>query len=101
MRALVLIVPFLLLSGCSEAPKTERPVTGEFAAYGVVVNILENSRLIQVRHGNIEGFMPAMTMPFAWREDPVRAAIAVDDSIHFTISTDGIDHWMTSARKLD
>lgn len=101
MRAFSLLVPLVLITACTDTPETVRPVTGEFAANGVVVNILENSRLIQVRHGDIEGFMPAMTMPFAWREDSVRAAIEIGDSIHFTIATDGIDHWMTSARKLD
>ena len=103
MRAILLLI---LLSACAEPPAaerpvTERPVTREFEATGVVVRILENSKLIQVRHGDIEGFMPAMTMPFEWREDSVRAAVAVDDSIRFTIATDGVDHWMTSATKLD
>lgn len=98
MRAILLLV---FLSACAEQPSAERPVTGEFEATGVVVRILENSRLIQVRHGDIEGFMPAMTMPFAWREDSVRAGLVVDDSIRFTIATDGVDNWITSASRID
>ncbi|MDA0377961.1 MAG: copper-binding protein [Bacteroidetes bacterium] len=98
MRTLLLLV---LLTACAETPPQEADVTGRFEATGVVVRILENSRLIQIRHGDIEGFMPAMTMPFSWREDSVRAAVTVDDSIHFTIATDGVDHWITSATVLD
>jgi Cu/Ag efflux protein CusF len=94
MRILPLL---LLLAACSsEPPAADRPLTGEFEATGVVVRILDNSKLIQIRHGDIEGFMPAMTMPFAWHEDSVRASVAVEDSIRFTIATDGVDHWITS-----
>lgn len=100
MRALILL-PLLLLTACADPEPPERPVTAEYEATGVVVRILENSRLIQIRHGDIEGFMPAMTMPFAWREDSVRSAVAVDDSIHFTIATDGVDNWITSASRID
>lgn len=99
MRAFIFLL--LLLTACADPEPAERPVTGEFEATGVVVRILENSRLIQIRHGDIEGFMPAMTMPFAWREDSVRQAVAVDDSIRFTIATDGVDHWITSAARID
>ena len=91
----------LLVSACGNgdgSTSTESTVTATYEADGVVVRILENSRLIQIRHGDIDGFMPAMTMPFQFRADSIRAAIAVDDSIHFAIATDGIDSWITSVR---
>lgn len=75
---------------------SERVVTSEHEGYGVVIRILENSRLIQVRHGDIPDFMPAMTMPFEYRKDSIRQAVSEGDSIHFTVTTDGIDNWITS-----
>lgn len=88
-----------LLSACTgepQLPLNERTVTSEHEGYGVVIRILENSRLIQVRHGDIPDFMPAMTMPFEYRADSIREVIAEGDSIRFNVATDGIDNWITS-----
>lgn len=85
--------------GCSDAPEDAEQPAGEvstFEAEGRVVRILENSRLLQIDHGDIDGFMPAMTMPFEYRSDSIRQAVSVGDSIHFTVSTDGIDNWITA-----
>lgn len=102
-RLLVLCVT-LSVSACGSkdgSMSDGTAITGTYEADGVVVRILENSRLIQIRHGDIEGFMPAMTMPFEFRADSIRAAIAVDDSVHFAIATDGVDSWITSIQVID
>jgi len=91
------IFAFALSSGCSETPESSPDQDREVAyhqAEGRVVAILENSRLIQIDHGDIDGFMPAMTMPFEFRADSIRAAVSVGDSVHFQIAADGIDNWL-------
>lgn len=97
LQDLFIVAALLFVSGCAEEPDSspapEREVV-HHEAEGRVVSILENSRLIQVAHGDIEGVMPAMTMPFEFRADSIRAAVTVGDSVHFRIASNGIDNWI-------
>lgn len=94
------LTALFLLPGCTgdsdqaTHAEPERPVT-EYEAQGRVIRILDNTRLIQIAHGDIEGFMSAMTMPFEFRADSIREAISEGDSIAFRIASDGIDNWIT------
>lgn len=90
-----------VLGGCAPEAEPEPVITAVYEAQGVVIRILENSRLLQIDHGDIEGFMPAMTMPFEYRSDSIRGAVQVGDSVHFGIATDGIDNWITSIQVID
>ena len=87
----------LALSGCAETSNPDSDSKGEVTEYtanGRIVRILENSRLIQVAHGDIYGFMPAMPMPFEFRSDAIRIGVSEGDSILFRIASDGIDNWI-------
>ena len=94
----------VILAGCAETPEPEpvpeREIT-EHEAEGTVIRILDNSRLIQIAHGDIEGFMPAMTMPFEFRADSIRAAVVEGDSVHFRIASDGIDNWIVDVTVIE
>lgn len=91
----------IAVAGCTaDEPEPPARDVAYFEAQGRVMRILENSRLVQIDHGVIEGFMPAMTMPFEYRSDSVRQALVVGDSIHFTVASDGIDNWVTTVRAI-
>lgn len=93
-----IFLALLLLSGCEEEPPF-RTIEIPLMAYegsGVVTDYLDASELIVIRHGEIEGYMMAMTMPFQIREDSVRNAFAIGDSIDFKLAYDGTDSWVTS-----
>ena len=81
-------------SGRQDAASSPERVVSEYDAQGRLVRILENSRLLQIQHGDIEGFMPAMTMPFEYRADSILNAVSVGDSVHFRVASDGIDNWV-------
>jgi len=99
LSPLVLLLA-IAVAGCTDEPEPPARDVAYFEAQGRVVRILENSRLVQIDHGDIEGFMPAMTMPFEYRTDSVRQALVVGDSIHFTVASDGIDNWVTTVRAI-
>ena len=99
VRRIISLFILTLVIGCSgseseETTRTPDREVSEFAGQGRVVRILENSRLLQIQHGDMEGFMPAMTMPFEYRADSIRNAVSVGDSIHFRVASDGIDNWI-------
>ncbi len=84
-------------TGCEEEPafRTIEIPLMHYEGAGVVTDYLDESALIVIRHGEIEGYMMAMTMPFQVREDSVRASFSVGDSIAFQLTYDGTDSWIT------
>ncbi len=50
---------------------TRRPPAREFQLRGQVLAVNPDRGEITIRHENIEGFMPAMTMPFTVRDKPL------------------------------
>ena len=87
----------LVLAGCAtgDAPNPETPDLGPqpapdtttvyYDASGVVRNITPSRSHFVVRHGNIEGFMNAMTMPFELHPDSSFDTIEIGDSITFRL----------------
>ncbi len=102
---LPLVLLSIILTGCAndtpEAPIPDTTDIEEHQVEGRIVRILENARLIQVAHGDVEGFMSAMTMPFEFRSADIREAVEVGDSIHFTVATDGVSNWITEVTVIE
>lgn len=98
----VLFTLSFLLVGCSDSQPPAEPETTTVKVYdggvGKVREIVADGNMAVVVHDEIPGFMTAMTMTFALREDSVRSAIATGDSISFQVSTDGIDSWISQVR---
>lgn len=85
--------------GCTdESPQTEATSRdmSYFEAEGRVLRILPNNRLLEIRHGDVEGFMPAMAMPFEYRDPGQIHTISLGDSVHFTIGYDGLTARLTT-----
>lgn len=61
-----------------------------YHAKGVVKSIPPNKKQIVVDHGEIPGFMRAMTMPFNLPDSNMVNGIKPNDSISMTIQYDGV-----------
>jgi len=92
------------VTGCGSAPEGREPSSVEddttalaFEGTGVITRILPNTQLVEVRHGDIDGFMAAMTMPFEYREESVIDGFVVGDSIAFIVNSTTYDAWITEA----
>jgi Cu/Ag efflux protein CusF len=102
MRSCLWGILFLLTAlGCTDEPQQTGARSQDrsyFEAEGRVLRILPNIRLLEIRHGDVEGFMPAMAMPFEYRDLGQVHNISVGDSVHFTIAYDGLNARITKVK---
>ncbi|MBT8401594.1 MAG: copper-binding protein [Rhodothermia bacterium] len=99
----LLLASILLLAGaCGAQDKSDRqPEHGDsqdtlsnsapvlYDADGLIKSITPNRKHMVVAHGDIPGFMDAMTMPFAVADTALLAGVSSGDSIRFEIAVDG------------
>jgi hypothetical protein len=67
-----------------------------FEVSGTVTGATDERDMLIVRHDAIEGYMGAMTMPFAVRDTSLISGLAAGDSVRFTIQVSGSDAIITS-----
>lgn len=72
-----------------------------FKATGTVTSIPPGKRNIVVKHGDIPGFMDAMTMPFQVKDSTILTGISAKDSIGFTIQIRDKQILVTGIKKLN
>ncbi|HET7108554.1 MAG TPA: copper-binding protein [Candidatus Acidoferrum sp.] len=78
MRKILAIVTLLsagLVAGCHSAPEKHYPVRGE------VISTDSSNKLITVKHGDIPGLMPAMTMAYQVAEPKQLETLKPGDNI--------------------
>lgn len=56
-----------------------------FVGHGVVEAVAINGKKVRIKHEEIPGFMPAMTMDFEVKDAAVLAGISAEDAVEFTI----------------
>jgi protein SCO1/2 len=88
---LLAIVPTLILglAACSSPPAGTR-----YELRGTVVAVQPQHRLVTVAHEDIPGFMAAMTMPFAVKEEWALAALKPGDRIAAVLVVDRGASWL-------
>lgn len=74
-----------------EAPASEQATsaagsTATYEAKGVVRSVTPSGSHVMIRHGDIPGFMDAMTMAFAVADSSLVDGVARDDSVRFRFS---------------
>jgi len=74
-------------------------VAERYTVTGRIRSITPDRDFIMVRHDAIEGFMDAMTMPFAVQDTSVISGVAAGDSVQFEIAVVGYDAVVTSLEK--
>lgn len=87
------------LSGMQASPLDSTNLLRSFAARGVLREISPDLTSATVRHEEIPGFMPKMTMPFEVRNTNELKGLAVGDAIVFTIKADENDSWIEAIRR--
>jgi len=93
--ALLLVVG---LCGCGtrEAPKSY-PIHGQILA--IAVSQIDGRPEVTLKHDDIQGFMPAMTMPYVVKTPPGTAGLAAGDVIDATLVVHGSDVYLEDIRK--
>jgi len=82
-----------LAAGCSrEAAPRQFEMRGQILA-------LRSETEVLVKHEDIKGFMPAMTMPYKVRDPEVLRGMAAGDLISGTLAVSDTDAWLTRLQK--
>lgn len=72
----------------------------QFNGMGTIENITPSRTYIIIKHGPIEGYMGAMTMPFEVRDEALISDVEIGDSVRFELSTDGTQTWVSDLGKM-
>ena len=95
----------LSLLGCdkpapapSPAPRTDAPER-VFAARGVVRSVPESGHTLVVRHEEIPGYMPKMTMELNVRDTNEITGLERDDEISFQLIATAKTHWIQNIKR--
>ena len=115
-RTVTLILLISTISGCqnksdntddnSQEPATQSETQQEetvdhFEGHGKVVSIPPSKRNFIVQHGDIPGFMNAMTMAFSVRDTTLLQSVQPQDSIRFEIESRGSSAVVTSIEVIE
>jgi len=84
----------ITLAGCQQAP----PIR-EYALIGQITDIDTTTGYITVRHEDIKGFMPGMTMPFAVRDRALLEGRKPGELIEATLNVQNTDAWIVRITK--
>ncbi len=76
-------------TGCRQAPATR-----EYRLVGQIVAVDRATAYVTVRHDDIQGFMPAMTMPFAVKDPRLLDGRRPGDLIEATLHVRNTDAWI-------
>jgi protein SCO1 len=89
-----------LLSACSQSPQQKGSQPKLYPLQGQVLEVDPAKKLATIKHEDIKGFMPAMTMPYAVKDAKVLDGLAPGDLINATLSVDSTGVFVTNIKKV-
>ncbi|HEY8536897.1 MAG TPA: SCO family protein [Vicinamibacterales bacterium] len=94
IRSLSGLLPVLvavLAGGCRQDP----PVR-QYTVIGQVITVQPSPPRLTIKHEDIEGFMPAMTMPFEVRDAALLERTKAGDLVRATLNVQGVEAWISA-----
>ncbi|HVF54571.1 MAG TPA: SCO family protein [Pyrinomonadaceae bacterium] len=91
------LVSIILLLLCTAIPACQSPQTVEGKRYelkGKVVSVDRVQQRVTIEHGEIRGYMDAMTMPFNVKDTAIIRDISPNDSIQATLVVSEASSWL-------
>ena len=85
----------LLLHGCSSPPATPR----QYELQGQILAIRPEQNEVLIKHGDIKGFMPGMTMPFRVRDAALLEGKAAGDLVTASLMVAETEAWIATLLK--
>jgi protein SCO1/2 len=98
------------LTGCRQANPAGTRASGAaavvaatrtFQVKGVVQSLAPDRQTIHIRHEEIPGYMPAMTMPFTVRDPGQLGPVAPGDTVAFRLVVTSDDGWIEDVNRLE
>ncbi len=90
------LLPLLvvLLAGCARGPAPR-----QYQLTGQILDVSPDGSQLVVRHDDIKGFMPAMTMPFRLKDRSLAKGRQPGDLIRATLLVTDDESWLSSVEK--
>jgi protein SCO1/2 len=95
MVVVAALVLALMLQGCSSTPAAPR----QYELQGQILAIRSEQNEVLIKHGDIKGFMPGMTMPFKVRDPALLDQRAAGDLVTATLMVADTDAWIATLVK--
>jgi protein SCO1/2 len=94
-RTLFLAVPILLLvTACAR-----QPIARQYQLTGQILQVKPDGTELVIRHEDIPGFMPGMTMPFRLKNPALARGRVVGDRVRATLMVTDEEAWLSSVEK--
>lgn len=93
-------LPAMVLLGAGCGKEKETPGERSFTVRGVVRDFPADGRSVVVRHEEIPGYMPKMTMDLTLSDTNEVRGLSIGDSIEFRLVTRAEDHFIDRIRRL-
>jgi len=90
----LLLLPSAFVGGCQSAPAKRYPLQAE------VISVDPLRKLIIVKHGDIPGLMPAMTMPYKVHDHQLLAGLGPGDLINATLVVEANEAYLSAVKKV-
>jgi protein SCO1 len=94
MRTPAFLVVVALVAACSRGPAPR-----QFQLTGQVLDVRADGSELVVRHDDVKGFMPAMTMPFKIKDRTLTRNSRPGDLIRATLLVTDEESWLASVEK--
>ena len=107
MKTILVLLIATFLAGCGEkpapSPAPAKPATNTatktFEVRGVIREVPADGQTLTIRHEEIPGYMPKMTMELNVRDTNEVHNLQVDDEITFRLVANDDTHWIENIRR--
>ena len=99
----ILVATLFIATSCEKQkpapPPTETASQQTFQVQGVVLEVKPREKTVRIRHQEIPGYMPAMTMPFEVKNTNELTGLQSGDSVTFRMIVTEKDGWIDHVTK--
>jgi protein SCO1/2 len=98
------LLPILLVATSCDNSKARPPVAQvekqqTYQVQGMVLEVKPREKTVRIRHQEVPGYMPAMTMPFEVKDTKELAGLQPGDSVSFRMIVTEKDGWIDQIQK--
>ena len=94
MRRAALLFPLLLAVACAR-----QPIARQYQLTGQILEVKPGGTELVIRHHDIPGFMPGMTMPFRLKDPALSKGLVAGDLVRATLMVTDEEAWLSTIEK--
>lgn len=98
MGRYVRVIAFASLTLLGHNGCRQQPATREYQVVGQITAVSPATSQITIRHQDIKGFMPGMTMPFKVKDEALLKGRQPGELVEATLAVQDTDAWLTAVR---